>query len=298
VVFCGQRAEGFYVDLGAVFDLLDLRPFQNLHIMPMPAAPGVDGTNALNVHSIVIQVPNTQLTRDGSVPTDASDPRSVIGVWATASRRKASVLDQETGQETGFGAYVQVSRLGNPLFNEIIVPRGKKNIWNALPPKADSAFAQYVNYPEVSQLLPGLYPGVFPNLAGLTAARADINAILLTGIPSGLIAGFQNYTGPTQADMLRLNMAIPPATNPNILGVIAGDLAGYPNGRRVFDDVFTIELQVLAGVTYPLIDPSYVPDAAAAQVTDGVSPSNLKTPYLTSLPYLGVPYDGFDNPGS
>src|ERR1700757_561866 len=91
-VFAGQRAEGFYVDLGSVFDLLDLRPFQNLHLNPLPAAPGVNGTNRLNVHTIAIQVPKSVLTRDGSNPTDPSDPRSVIGVYASASRRKGRIL--------------------------------------------------------------------------------------------------------------------------------------------------------------------------------------------------------------
>jgi hypothetical protein len=92
-VFAGQRAEGFYVDLGSVFDLVDLRPFQNLHVNPLPAAPGVNGTNRLNVHTIALQLPKTMLTRDGSNPTDPTDPRSVIGVYASASRRKAKILN-------------------------------------------------------------------------------------------------------------------------------------------------------------------------------------------------------------
>ena len=296
-VFAGQRAEGFYVDLGAVFDLLDLRPFQNLHIMPQPAAPGVDGTKNLNVHTIALQVPKTHLTKDGSNPTDPTNPKSVIGVWGSASRQKGTMRNSN-GTTTDAGPWVQVSRLANPLINEAIIPLGNKDAWNADKPNGDSQFVQYYQHPEVSSLLPGLYPGVFPHLAHLTASRADVIAILLTGLPSGLIKGFQNYTGPTQADMLRLNMAIPPSANPNILGVIAGDLAGFPNGRRVFDDVFTIELQVLAGVTYPLIDPNYVPDAAASQVTDGVTPTMpTKVRYITNFPYLGVPYDGFDFPG-
>src|SRR5271155_4188622 len=92
-VFAGQRAEGFYVDLGAVFDLVDLRPFQNLHVNPMVAAPGVDGTNRLNVHTLAIQLPKTMLTRDGSNPTNPNDPRSLIGVYASASRQKARILE-------------------------------------------------------------------------------------------------------------------------------------------------------------------------------------------------------------
>ena len=141
-----------------------------------------------------------------------------------------------------------------------------------------------------------LYPGVFPNLAGLSAARADLVAILLTGIPSGIVPGFQNYTGKTLADMLRLNVAIPPAANPKPLGILGGDLAGYPNGRRVGDDVVTIEVRAIAGATYPLVNPSFTPDGAASVVTDGVSPGPGR--YQSTFPYLGTPHSGFDTPSS
>ncbi len=296
-VFAGQRAEGFYVDLGAVFDLLDLRPFQNLHVNPMPAAPGVNGTNRLNIHTIAIRVPKNKLTSDGSTPTDPSDPRSVIGVYGSASRQKAKILEGQ-GQIVETGPFVQVSRQAAPLFNEVIVPLGEKDLWNSLPPNQDSQFLDDVQHPEVPGLLPVLYPGVFPNLAAYTKPRADLVAILLTGIPKGIIPGFQNFTGTTLADLLRLNMAIAPSSNPNILGILGGDLAGFPNGRRVIDDVFTIELRALAGVTIPLVDKSFTPDAAASLVTDGLTPSNINSPFLSSFPYLGVPYDGFDNPSS
>jgi hypothetical protein len=126
--------------------------------------------------------------------------------------------------------------------------------------------------------------------------RVDLEAILLTGIPSGIIAGFQNNTGPVLSDMLRLNTAIPPSKSPNILGLLGGDLAGFPNGRRVFDDIVTVELRAVAGLTYALVDKSYTPDAAAGKVTDGLTPSSVKAPYLTSFPYLGVPYSGFTTP--
>ncbi len=300
-VFAGQRAEGFFVDLGAVFDLGDLRPFQNLHLVPLPATAGVNATNGLNVHSIAIQVPKTALTSNGSNPTDPTSSTSVAGIWTSASRRKVAVFDAVYGEDAAFGPYVQVSRLGNPLFNEVIVPLGKKDYWNATQPVYDSQFAQYVQQPELASLLPVLYPNTFPNLAALTAPRADLVAILLTGIPSGIIGGFQNYTGSTQADMLRLNMAIPPTTtNPSNLGLLGNDLAGFPNGRRVFDDVVTIELRAVAGVTYPLVDPThtFTPDGAASLVTDFTSPPTIDSPYLSSFPYLGVPYDGFDYPAS
>jgi hypothetical protein len=127
-------------------------------------------------------------------------------------------------------------------------------------------------------------------------------AIFLTGIPAGIIPDFQNFTGKTLADLLRLNMAIPPAKHPSLLGILGGDLAGFPNGRRVFDDVFTIELRALAGVTIPLVDPSFTPDPAASVVSD-FSAAQFKSGdvpgkdrFITSFPYLGVPKSGFDEP--
>ena len=296
-VFAGQRAEGFYVDLGSVFDLLDLRPFQNLHLNPLPAAPGVNGTNRLNVHTVAMQVPKSMLTRDGSIPTDLTDPRSVIGVYASASRRKATIRKNDAEVEDA-GPWLQVSRLGSPLFNEVMIPLGLKDFWNSQDPKDDKQFLSHVQQQEVAHLLTVFYPGVFPNLAAYSKPRADMVAIFLTGIPAGIISGFQNFTGATLADLLRLNMAIPPATAPNILGILGGDLAGFPNGRRAFDNVFTIELRALAGVTIPLVDSSFTPDAAASAVTDGLTPASINSAFLTSFPYLGVPYDGFDNPSS
>jgi len=290
-VFAGQRLEGFYVDLGAIFDLADLRPFEKLHIGGMANSLGVNATNGFGVHSIAIQVPTSDLTRNGTTPTDPTSPNSVIGVWGSASRQR-TLIREEGGYTAEFGDWVQVSRLGNPLFNEVIVPVGKKDLWNSLPPANDSAFLEYVQHPELAGLLPDLYQGVFPNLAGLTAARADLVAILLTGLPSGVVPGFQNYTGSTYADELRLNMAIPATThNPNPIGLLAGDAAGFPNGRRVFDDVVSIELRAIAGLTYPLVNPSYTPDGAASAITDGLTDAD--TTYLASFPYLGTPQSGY-----
>jgi Domain of unknown function (DUF4331) len=301
-VFAGQRAEGFYVDLGAVFDLADLRPFENLHaqygmnVFSGPGA-GVNATAQLNVHSIAIQVPVSQLThgKHGAV----ADPGSVIGVWTSASRQRVSVWDPADGQQVWIGPFYQVSRLANPLVNEVLIPLGRKDLWNTLQPADDKQFADQVTHPELAALLPALYPGVFPNLAKLVkagTARADLEAILLTGIPKGIVPGFQNYTGSTLADMVRLNTAVKPAAKPNELGVIGGDLAGFPNGRRVFDDVVTIELRAIAGVTVPLVDKKFTPDAAASAVTDGLTSASVPSGYLSAFPYLGVPYSGFDTP--
>lgn len=108
--------------------------------------------------------------------------------------------------------------------------------------------------------------------------------------------GFQNHTGDIQADMLRLNTAVPPSKNPNPLGLIAGDAAGFPNGRRVADDVVTVELRAIAGLTYPLVDKTYTPDAAAGVITDGLTAADVPSGYLTHFPYLGVPYSGYTTP--
>jgi len=296
-VFAGQRQEGFYVDLGSIFDLGALRPFQNLHLLPLPAVAGVNGTKHLNVHSIALQVPIGDLTRDGSSTfSGAADPKAVIGVWTAAYRRKAVIRGE--GDDIESGPWIQVSRLGNPLFNEVIVPMSKKDQWNELPPTSDSKFLQYVQHPELAKLLPVLYPNVFPNLAAATGSRDDLVAILLTGIPTGIISGFQNFTGTTIADMLRLNMAIGPSSSQSILGLIGGDAAGFPNGRRVADDVATIELRAIAGVTYPLVNPGFAPDGAAGLIYDVEDPATNTPPlsYLSSFPYLNQPESGFDVP--
>jgi hypothetical protein len=296
VVFAGQRNDPFFVDLGSIFDLGDLRPFQNLHLIPTAAAPGVDATKALNIHTIAIQVPISDLTANGSVPTDVMSAKSVLGIWGAASRRKMRVVDTANDERAESGPWVQVSRLGNPLFNEVLVPLGKKDRWNASHPVNDKDYADGVAHPELGKLLPVLYPKVFPNLAALSAPRADLEAILLTGLPAGIVSGFQNNTGKVLADMLRLNVAVPPASDPNPLGLIGGDAAGFPNGRRVADDVVTIELRAIAGVTYPLVDKSYKPDAAASLITQGITPSSSR--YLSTFPYVGDPYDGYDTPSS
>ena len=179
--------------------------------------------------------------------------------------------------------------------NEVIIPIGLKDGWNRAAPSNDSDFAPYIARPELAALLPVLYPGAFPNLAALDADRVDLLAILHTGIPAGLIPGFQNNTGATQADMLRLNVAVAPSATPHVNGLLGGDLAGFPNGRRVFDDVVTVELRAVAGLTYALVDPSFTPDAAAGAIydlSDGALPWNVS--YLDRFPYLDHPVSGFD----
>lgn len=295
--FAGQRADAFHVDLGSIFDLGALRPFNEAHLISMPNMNGVNSLQSFNVHSIALQVPISDLTRDGRTPTDPMRRRSVIGVWATASRRASRVYSRRRSALVQYGPLTQVSRLGNPLFNEVLVPMAEKDRWNARTPDGDRRYRSNVRRPELAALLPALYPGVFPNLAAYRKPRADLEAILLTGIPEGVVPGFQNYTGPTLADMLRLNVAIPPSAQPDDGGLVAGDPAGFPNGRRISDDVVTTELRAIAGATIPLVDPSYTPDAAASAVTDGTS--NTNAPLLPRFPYLGLPGGGYQTvPGT
>jgi len=298
-VFAGQRAEAFFVDLGAIFDLGDLRPIANLHatfgLPALAAASGVNSTANVNVHAIAIQVPINDIASGGKAPSSTSATKSSVGIWTTASRRKARVLSDKGGVGTETGPWVQVSRLGNPLFNEVLVPLSEKDKWNAQPPSGDKAYASGVSSPELAGLLNVLYPGAFPNLAAYKKPRADLEAILLTGIPAGVVsANFSTLTGTKQADMLRLNLAIPAAAKPNPLGVVGGDVAGFPNGRRIIDDVVTIELQAIAGATIPLVDKSFTPDKAIADVSDGVSGAGLT--FLPNFPYLGTPYSGYNVP--
>ncbi len=295
-VFAGQRAEQFYVDLGSIFDLANLRPFQEANLFGkmagLKAAPGVNATDRLNVHSIAIQVPISDLVRRG---------RPTIGVWTTASRQKVHIASEDGADGWPTGPFTQVSRLGNPLVNEVLIALEDKDFWNRQPPAHDKQFEHYVVHPELANLLPVLYPGVFPNLAKLDASkkpRLDLDAILMTGIPPGLIKGFTNFTGKVQADMLRLNTSIPPARPSKFspLGVLGGDLAGYPNGRRIQDDVVTIELRAIAGLTYPLVDPKYKVDPVAKILTDGLTGASVTNKPLTRFPYMGIPYDGYNNP--
>jgi Domain of unknown function (DUF4331) len=292
-VFAGQRAEAFYVDLGSIFDLGNLRPLANFHAFgSLSKGPGVNATNNFNVNSIAIQVPISAVTISG---------HPVIGVWTTASRQKARIWDADAGDYVSAGPFVQVSRLGNPLVNEVLIGMGDKDRWNALPPHDDKQFLSAVTHPGLAGLLNVLYPGAFPHLAAAVTAgtvRADLEAIFLTGIPAGIISKtFTTFTGTVLADMLRLNTSIAPASSPSILGVLGNDVAGFPNGRRPGDDVVTIELQALAGATLPLVDPTYKVDTVVKSVTDfHPDPPAIGSPPTGTFPYLGTPYSGYDEP--
>jgi hypothetical protein len=296
-VFAGQRNDPFFVDIGSIFDLADLRPIENLHVIPTPATLGVDTLETINCHSIAIQVPISSLTCDGSAPTNVMSRKAVLGVWGSASRRKVRIADGANSEHSEAGPWVQVSRLANPLVNEVLIPMAAKDAWNAVRPSDEEGFLKFFQRPELANLLPVLYPKQFANLEAFTATRADIVAILGTGLPAGIVPGFQNASNKgVFADMLRLNVAVPPASSPNPLGIVGGDLAGFPNGRRVTDDVTNVELKALAGATIPLVSKGYKPDAAVAAVEQGITP--LPTRTQATFPYVTTPHGGFEFPSN
>jgi Domain of unknown function (DUF4331) len=285
-VFAGQRDDPFFVDLGSVFDLAGLRPFNSLHLLPLPDMPGVDGVGGFNTHTIAIQVPISQL---------ALVSKPTIGVYASASRQRMTIIESD-GQRRANGPWQQVSRLANPLINEVIIPLGQKDAWNASDPQNDSQFVGRYLEPEVTKLENLLYP-VLDNAP--EAGRGDLVAVLLTGVP-GL-----NFTGQTQADLIRLNTSIAPAGpvgTGNRLGALGGDLAGFPNGRRLEDDTPDIELRALACGYGPVVGP-IVQGFGFCDGNANRSPNNLigdgvdanEKPFLATFPYVATPHQGYDH---
>jgi hypothetical protein len=273
--FAGQRDDPFYVDLGSAFDLLGLRPFNTAHVIPLPTEAGKDGLGGYNVHSIAIQVPISDLITGPGQPT--------IGVYSQTKRQQTRVLSP-TGPGTAprnQGSFVNVSRLGMPLVNEVVVPLGKKDAFNASEPRDDGAFLGLVQDPEPARLIPVLYPGVTVP----PAPRSDLVAIFLTGLP-----GLNQVANGKPSEMIRLNTSIAVTGSPNPMGVLAGDNQGFPNGRRLGDDVVDIELRALAGATP--FTPTFN-KGPNNSLGDGVNANDK--PFLTAFPYVATPHQGYEN---
>jgi hypothetical protein len=277
-VFAGQRDDPFFVDLGAVFDLAGLRPFNPAHVIPLPAAAGRDAVARYNTHSIAIQVPINQLVQA---------PNRNIGIYASASRQAIRILRHDGGSDE-IGPFVQVSRLAEPLINEAVIPIGEKDGWNRSAPENDARFEGFYTRPEVSRLENLLYGSALSPIA--ETGRTDLVAILLTGVP-GL-----NFTGPRKADLLRLNTSVAPSATASRLGVLDGDLAGFPNGRRLADDVVDIELRAFAqGYGTFLNGLLGLPNKSPNNLLgDGVDGNDV--PFLATFPYVGTPHQGYNVP--
>lgn len=279
-VFAGQRDEGFYIDVASIFDTLNLRSISD--------KGGVDYTAGFNVHSIALEVPIKDLTRDGKMPKDTTAQNAVVGIWSTASRQTAQVIRSAHGNTTVEGEWKQVSRLGNPLVNEVVIPLKLKNAFNTISPKDDAVAAPFVLDPQLPKLLKAVFKIDIP-----PAPRTDLVAIFATGIKAGSVPGAPHYntflSDGTPHEMLRLNVAIPPTpmSHQSRLGLLGGDLAGFPNGRRVGDDVTDIALRAMAGGT-PFTPATNV--APNNVLGDGVSENDV--PYLHTFPYLGTPHPG------
>jgi hypothetical protein len=251
-VFAGQRDDAFFGDIGAIFDLLAFRKGTGAD------GGGKDFFAGYAVHSIALQIPIA----------DLKATNSTIGVWSSTDRRNVTVAGKVRK------GWTQVSRLGNPLVNEVVVPTKFKDLWNRSQPVNDKQFAGPVLTPILAKLMNDLYKVDAPE-----RDRDDLVAVFGTGI-KGL-----NYTGDTVADMLRLNYSIPvtPADKQNRLGVIAGDNGGFPNGRRLNDDVIDIAERVMAGFL----------KGNKVDLGDGVNSGDV--PALNTFPYQADPASGFAN---
>ncbi|MGZ8501955.1 MAG: DUF4331 domain-containing protein [Candidatus Limnocylindrales bacterium] len=297
--FAGQRDDPFFVDLGSIFDLGGLRPFNAFHLIPGDAAPGIDDLKGLNVHSIAINVPITSLTRDGKTHA-ANDPKATIGVWTAAYRQRTTVRTSNGGVESS-GKWVQISRLGNPLINEVIIPLAKKDYWNSQPPSKDKQFTKYYEKPELAGLVNLLYPAL-PD-AG-TTGRTDLSLILLHGVPT------VNNTGKVAADLLRLNTGIAPCTADDptdqtgacrSIGVFfngtdaAPDLQAWPNGRRLGDDVVDMEIRAVAQGYGPILNSLFgLPNLSPNNIVgDGVDANDHA--FLSAFPYVALPNQGYSH---
>jgi len=287
LVFAGQRDDPFYIDLGSIFDLLGLRPFNNAHLIPLAVEPGIDTPGGFNIHTTSIQVPIAELApacpvNVSGIPTSATNQNCVVGVWTTAEL--PSRLVRTPGAVTGSGAFVQVSRLGNPLVNELLIDLARKDAFSASQPTGDAAVLDRVLMPELARLIDTLYPAI----SVPPEPRNDLVTVFLTGIPN---VNQQLNSVATPSEQLRLNMGIAPTAAicaGNRLGFIRGDNAGFPNGRRLEDDATDIALRVVAG-GYPLTPAFNV--APNNALGDGVNMNDR--PCLAAFPYQGTPHQGY-----
>src|SRR5512133_848554 len=264
-VFAGQRDDPFFASLGRIFDTVNLTGAGLGN-----KGGGVDDLGGYSVHSILLQVPEKQVTVNHKKVKSEKSKNAVVGVWASTERQALDV------NGNGSGAFHQISRLGNPLVNEVIIPLAKKDMFNRTSPADDAAnYGTYVLNPGLAAALNALFPGV---VNAPEHNRTDIVQAVLQGIP-GLNA-FPGAAGKNATDTIKINLGTPPSQNPQRLGVLAGDNAGYPNGRRLTDDAVDIDLQVVAGA----LKGNKVP------LGDGVDQNDVA--FLDRFPYVAAPNPG------
>ena len=288
--FTGQRDDPFFVDVRSIFDLAGLRPFNSLHAIPLSNEPGQDVLEGFNAHATAIQVPISELAP--TCNNTATNKACVIGVWSTAER-----------------GGVQVSRLGNPLVNEVVMSLALKDVFNSVDPSVDAtvpAVVARVTDPELAVLANALYDA----LATIDeTGRTDLVTIFLTGIPDA--PGYpmttqQTNSAASPSEQLRLNVAVKPTTAAcagDPLGIFNGDavdgddLTAFPNGRRLEDDVTDMALRAVAQGYGPVINGVF------GGLFKNLSPNNLlgdgvganDEPCLSSFPYMATPHAGYDN---
>jgi hypothetical protein len=239
-VFAGQRDDPFFIPLDRAFDTINLEGAGTGN-----QGGGIDTLAGYGVQAIVLQVPEAAVTRGGSAVAAPTQPNAVVGVWASSDRKKLQVTNNGShrNRTERRSRWVQVSRLGNPLVNELVIPLALKDKFNRTQPSADLRnFGRYVLAPFPAAALNQLF-----SLGIKETGRTDIVQALLTGVP-GLT---QIGTNPAPADTLKINLGVPPAATENRFGVIGGDTAGFPNGRRLADDVVDITLRVVGGYLVP-----------------------------------------------
>ena len=242
-VFAGQRDDPFYIDLGAVFDTLNLRD------------PGTDMLSGFNVHTIALEVPASLITKDGKNPTNTAFP--TLGAYANTYRRSVKVINED-GESTK-DRWVQVQRLANPLVNEAIIGTVDKDRWNKRDPRNESAFVEYYTNPRLATALEVVFGADAQPLL-------DLRDVLLTYTPG-------NYD--RLSELLRLNISVAPVAlaDQNPLTVLGGDNAGWPNGRRPIDDVTDVAVRVIGGT-------NYLSASDAVQVNDMPLPESF--PFLAT----------------
>ena len=255
--FVGQSDDPFFLDL-RIFDLLYGANLKQV---------GNDTLDGYNVNTIALQVPKSELAMGGD-----ANANPIFGTWTTASRPAMKVVGAD-GSVTNSGDLVQVARLGSPLVNEVVVPIKSKDLFNASKPEGDAAFLPKVENPEVPMLIEKIY-----GIKAPATPRADLVSVFLTGVegatkPPNIVA----------SEQLRLNMSVPPKATGDRLGVIGGDMAGFPNGRRLSDDVVDIELQVLMGELV----------GSKNDLGDGVNKNDLS--FGNNFPYIALPNSGSGN---